>query len=438
MFNILLINKLHGMKTEKHVTMANAEITFSRNILFISLLLLLVKPAFGQPWGSNPAVVERLSKSRSEFNYYEDKVPEYTLPEILVTSEGENLRRPAEWRKVRRGEVLELFRENVYGRVPSTPYRKTFNIVNENRSAMGGAATLRQVDIVIVSDGKELTIKLTMFVPNNVRKPVPLFLLIDNRGPANTDPTRETKSEFWPAEEVIARGYGIAVFYNRDVDPDNFDDFKDGIHGILDRGSRQPDSWGTLAAWAWGASRCMDYFETDTDVDNRKVAVLGHSRGGKTALWAGAEDQRFSLVISNESGCGGAALARRRYGETVDRINSSFPHWFCLNYRKYNNNEDAMPVDMHMLLALIAPRALYVACADEDLWGDPKGSYLALYNSLPVFKLLNTGSDIPETMPPMNQPVISGRMAYHIRNGSHNLLLKDWNWFMDFADQVWK
>ena len=402
------------------------------------IMMLVAVVVSAQGWEANPAVVERLSKSRSEFNYYESKVPEYVLPDVLADSEGEEIVRPKEWTKTRRGEVLGMFRENVFGRIPETNYSKTFTLVNEDRNAMGGEATLKQIDILINSEGKELKIRLTMFIPNNVKKPVPLFLLIDNRGPANTDPARQTRSEFWPAEEVNARGYGIAVFYNADVDPDNFDDFKNGIHGILDRGERKADSWGTLAAWAWGASRCMDYFETDSDVDSKKVAVLGHSRGGKTALWAGAEDQRFSLVISNESGCGGAALARRRLGETVARINSSFPHWFCLNYRQYNNKEDSMPFDMHMLLALIAPRALYVACADEDLWGDPKGSYIALYNALPVYKLLKTGSDMPEVMPPLNAPVSGGKVGFHIRDGGHNLLLKDWNWFMDFADKVWK
>lgn len=394
--------------------------------------------AFGQGWTANPAVVERLSGSRPEFNYYEEKVPSYFLPDILTTEGGRKITRPKEWNLTRRPELIELFRTNVFGRVPSTPYTTRYNVVNEDRNAMGGASTLRQVDIVISSDGRDLKIRLTMFVPNSVRKPVPAFLLIDNRGPANTDPSRNTKSEFWPAEEVIARGYAIAVFYNADVDPDNYDDFRNGIHGVLDRGSRNPDSWGTLAAWAWGASRCMDYFETDKDINIKKVAVLGHSRGGKTALWAGAEDQRFSLVISNESGCGGAALARRRFGETVARINTSFPHWFCLNYRKFNDNENSMPVDMHMLLGLIAPRAVYVACADEDLWGDPKGSYLALQNALPVYSLLKTGSVIPPVMPPLNTPVYGSRVAFHIRDGGHNLLLKDWIWFMDFADKLWK
>ncbi|MFZ0282489.1 MAG: acetylxylan esterase [Bacteroidales bacterium] len=391
-----------------------------------------------KPWQASKETVERLSKSQPDFNYYEEKVPSYKLPDVLTTLNGQNVRNAKMWTQSRRNEILELFRENVFGRIPSTPYSKSFSTMNENKNAMNGSATLKEVKITIISESKSLDIHLTLFVPNKVPKPVPVFLLIDNRGPANTDPTRQVRSEFWPAEEAIARGYAMAVFSNADVDPDNFDDFKNGIHGLLDRGVRQPDSWGTLAAWAWGASRCMDYFETDGDIDKKAVAVVGHSRGGKTALWAGAEDQRFALVVSNESGCGGAALARRRFGETVARINTAFPHWFCLNYKKWANNEDAMPVDMHMLLALTAPRAIYVDCASDDLWGDPRGSYLALYNAVPVFKLFEKGTVIPEAMPPLNKPVTSNRIGFHVRDGGHNMLLKDWNWFMDFADQVFK
>lgn len=389
-------------------------------------------------WKASPETVAKLSKSRPEFNYYEEKVPAYTLPELLVTSSGKKVTTAQEWTKVRRPEILELFRENVFGRVPSTPYTKSFKVVNEDKNAMQGAATLKQVDLTIESEGKSLVIHLILFVPNKVKKPVPAFLLIDNRGPENTDPERKIKSEFWPAEEVIARGYAIAVFSNSDIDPDNFDDFKNGIHGLLDRGVRKPDAWGSLAAWAWGASRCMDYFETDKDINKKKVAVVGHSRGGKTALWAGAEDQRFSLVIGNESGAGGAAIARRRFGETVERINSAFPHWFCTNYSKFGGNEDAMPVDMHMLLALTAPRALYIDCASDDLWGDPRGCYLSLYNALPVFRLFDKNTSVPVLMPPLNKQVIGGKVGFHIRDGVHNMLLKDWNWFMDFADSVWK
>jgi pimeloyl-ACP methyl ester carboxylesterase len=182
----------------------------------------------------------------------------------------------------------------------------------------------------------------------------------------------------------------------------------------------------------------MDYFETDRDINSGKVAVVGHSRGGKTVLWAAAEDQRFAMAVSNESGCGGAALARRKYGETIERINKAFPHWFCTNYRKWSGNEDSMPFDMHMLISLIAPRAVYVTSADEDLWADPRGSYLSLYHSLPVFRLYDTKTILAEQMPPLNKQVKSGKAAYHVRDGAHNMLLKDWNWFMDFGDTVLK
>ena len=410
--------------------------------LIVTLILLLhpfnVLSQAEISWQPSKETVDRLTKNQPEFNYFEEKVPPYKLPEVLSSPKGTKVKNAGTWEKNRRNEILELFRENVYGRVPSTPYEKTFTLINEDKNSMGGAATLKQIDIKIESSGKSLDIHLTLFVPNKVAKPVPAYLLIDNRGPQNTDPTRKLRSEFWPAEEVIARGFAIAVFSNADVDPDNFDEFKNGIHGLLDRGERKPDSWGTIAAWAWGASRCMDYFETDRDINSKKVAVVGHSRGGKTALWAAAEDQRFAMAVSNESGCGGAALARRRYGETVARINSAFPHWFCTNYSKWANNEDSMPVDMHMLISLIAPRAVYVTSASEDLWADPKGSYLSLYHSVPVFKLFEKGMTLPERMPPLNKQITSGKLAYHVRDGAHNLLLRDWNWFMDFGDVVLK
>jgi pimeloyl-ACP methyl ester carboxylesterase len=411
------------------------------NVISTLILVFLSAQAFSQAetsWQPSKETLERLTKNQTEVNYFEEKVPVYKLPEVLVSFEGKQVKDVQMWEETRRNEILELFRTNVYGRVPSTEYTKSFKLINEDKNAMGGTATLRQVDITITSNGNSLDIHLTLFVPNKAVKPVPAFLLIDNRGPQNTDPERKVKSEFWPAEEVIVRGYAIAVFSNADVDPDNFDDFKNGIHGLLDRGERKPDSWGTIAAWAWGASRCLDYFETDKDINSKKVAVVGHSRGGKTALWSAAEDKRFAMAVSNESGCGGAALARRKYGETIARINSAFPHWFCQNYRKWSDNESSMPVDMHMLIALIAPRAVYVTSASEDLWADPRGSYLSLFHSLPVFQLYDTNSILSDKMPPLNRQVIGGRLAYHIRDGAHNMLLKDWNWFMDFGDTILK
>jgi hypothetical protein len=385
-------------------------------------------------WHASKQIVEKLSEKKSGFNYYEEKVPAYKVPDLFTSDNGVKITSEDEWNKIRRPEILELFRKNVYGRVPETVYKKKFTVLSTDKSALDGKATRKNIEISIETAGKSLSFNLALLTPNYSKKPVPVFLLIDPWLADTTGFRFKLKDEYWPVEAAISRGYGMAIFDASRLDPDNFDNFKNGIHGLLDKNSRPDDAWGTIAAWAWGASRCMDYLVTDKDVAKDKVAIVGHSRAGKTALWAGAEDTRFAMVVSNESGAGGAALARRRLGETVARINTAFPHWFCTNYKKYNNNEDSLPVDMHMLLALIAPRALYIDCADQDLWGDPRGSYLSLYYSVPVFKLLGYNSDIPETMPPLNKQVISGKVGFHIRDGVHNLLLKDWNWFMDFAD----
>lgn len=365
-------------------------------------------------------------------------MPAYTLPDPLTTIEGRKVATQEDWQKIRRPEVLELFRKHVYGRVPETSYTTTFRVVNEDPKAMNGSATLRQVDITITRDTNSLVIHVSLFVPNNVPKPVPAFLLICNRSPDNIDPTRQKKSEFWPAEEAVARGYAIAAFHNADVDPDKNDGFKNGVHGLLDGAERPPDAWGTIAAWAWGASRCMDYFQTDRDIARDKVAIIGHSRGGKTALWAGAEDERFALVCSNDSGCGGAALSRRwtKDKETVAKIIKAISYWFCDTFKTYSDRESALPVDQHMLISLIAPRSVYVASADEDLWADPRGEFLSVVHASPVYKLFGKKGLGTTEMPAIGEPVRGNGAAYHIREGKHNLTLVDWNFYMDFADKV--
>lgn len=270
-------------------------------------------------WQADKELVAKQYRHGSDFNYDESKVPDYVLPELLTAKDGSKIRSSKKWEEIRRNEILELFRDNVYGRVPATSYNETFNVVEKDNNALNGTAVYKHIEIAIAKNPDTLIINLLLFTPKR-NEPSPVFLLICNRDKNNIDPTRVHKSPFWPVEEIIAGGYGAAAFFNGDVDPDNYDEFKNGIHGMLDEGRRESCSWGTLAAWAWGAGKCMDYLVTDSDVDKNKVAVLGHSRGGKTALWAGAEDQRFGMVISNESGCGGAALARRKYGETIKRI----------------------------------------------------------------------------------------------------------------------
>lgn len=368
-------------------------------------------------------------------------MPAYTLPDPLLTTGGHKVTSADDWRKIRRPEVLELFRTHVYGRVPATAFRQSFRIVREDPAAMDGAATLRQVEIHIEAKEKSLVINLTLFVPNKRSGPAPTFLLISNRGPENLDPTRKTKSGFWPAEEAIARGYAMAAFRNADVDPDKDDGFKDGIHGLLDGATRAPNAWGTLAAWAWGASRCMDYLVTDQAIAKDKVAVIGHSRGGKTALWAGAEDERFAMACSNDSGCGGAALSRRQLKdkESVAKINMSFPHWFNANFKTYNDRVEALPVDQHMLIALIAPRAVCVGSASEDRWADPRGEFESAVRAGPVYRLFGqSGLGNPSDMPGLDTPLHGAGVHYHIREGSHNLTPADWGFYMDFADKQWR
>jgi hypothetical protein len=365
-------------------------------------------------------------------------MPAYTLPDPLRTKAGQPVTTAAEWTKTRRPETLELFRTHVYGRVPATPYEKSFHVAQEDKAALGGAATLRLVDVRIARGEKSLTIRVHLFTPNKAPRPAPAFLLICNRGPENIDPTRQAKSEFWPVEEGIARGYAMAAFLNADVDPDRHDGFQNGIHGLLDDAPRPPDAWGTIAAWAWGASRVLDYLQTVPEINPREVAVIGHSRGGKTALWAAAEDQRFAIAVSNDSGCGGASLSRRRFAgrEQVARIVSSFPHWFCSNFKDYSEREDDLPLDQHQLMALIAPRPVAVGSAAEDRWADPRGEFLSVVHSAPVYALLGHKGLGTAEMPLIGDAIHGDRAHYHLRPGKHNLILVDWQHYWDFADRV--
>ena len=367
-------------------------------------------------------------------NYDESKVPEYILPDVLKTTTNTVVSNKRIWEKVRRPEVLKLFEDNIYGQMPKSYSDIRYSIINENAAAMNGKARLKQIVIEVFNNNKSVKINLVLFVPNKARKPVPAFLLMNNRGKEITDPTRAIKSDFWPAEMLIDSGYAIAAFQVSDLAPDNKETFVNGVLQLYPGQLTADNGMRAIGAWAWGASRVMDYFEKDADINAKKVAIVGHSRGGKASLWAAAEDQRFAICVTNCSGNTGAALARRQFGERISRINTSFPYWFNTNYKKFNDNEGSLPVDQHMLIALVAPRPVYATNASKDLWADPTGTFLSLKNAEKVFSLYGLRSNLPANPPGINKPVIQSQIAYHNREGEHDLTAYDWSNFIKFAN----
>jgi len=398
-------------------------------------------------------------------NYDEAKIVPFILPELLKTQTGEAVVDAEAWTKIRRPEALALFEQHVFGKTPqATAWGKLkFTVTHVKKDALGGKATRKLIHISLPNHPTWTGMEVMLYTPNGLGKAVPCFVgpsfngnhavstepdvplsirwmrtgkgdgVVDNRA---TEAHRGSESSRWPLEMIVSQGYAVATYYYGDIEPDHAEGWKDGLRAVLSKDGAstewQNGDWGAIGAWAWGLSRIADYLETDADVNAKQLAVIGHSRLGKTSLWAGAQDQRFGVVISNNSGEGGAAIMRRNIGETTAVITKAFPHWFTKTYASYANNEAACPTDSHMLIALAAPRGIYIASAVEDTWADPKGEFLSGLNAEPVFALFGKKGYGVTAQPAIDTPV-GDSISYHIRTGKHDVTTYDWEQYLKFA-----
>jgi len=393
----------------------------------------------------------------------EAKVPPYTLPDPLVCQDGTRVTDVRTWREKRRPELLRLFESEEYGKtLLGKPEAMRFVVREEKKDALGGKATRLRVGILFEGkeDGRQM--ELLVYLPNNAKGPVPVFLGLNFDGNySTTDETdiplpkyyayglyanklvnhtpteagRGIHKAMWQIELALDRGYGVATAAYGEIEPDMDGCWKQGPRGLGPEPGLK--DWGTVGVWAWALSRAVDYLETNPRVDSKRIAVLGFSRLGKTAMWAGAQDERIALVVSNASGAGGVALSKRIFGETVADLMNKFTRWFCPNFRQYAKNEAALPMDQHELAALIAPRPLLITSGTEDLWSDPKGEFLGGLGADPVYRLLGTDGLSQKEQPAPGQ-LVDSRIGYFLRVGRHDVTLEDWQAMLTYADRYFR
>jgi hypothetical protein len=401
-------------------------------------------------------------KNEIEITYDESDIPPYDLPELLINQSGDSILNFDRWNNARRTEILDLFNNEIYGAIPDAEYTISFHEKTLPGTYFQDRAQVRIIDAIVKTDQGADTLNILYIHPAEKRK-VPVFVGLNFGGNHTVDTlggipihqdwvsnsekrqitnnrasaeSRGASAKRWPIQKIIDRGYGVATAYYGSIDPDYDDGFENGFHPLFAdvENGRDRHTGGSISMWAKGMSFIADFLVQDSVADANRLIAIGHSRLGKTALWCGANDTRFSAVISNNSGCGGAALSMRGIGETVERINTSFPHWFNDRFNRYNGKEKKLPVDQHMLLALMAPRPVYVASATEDQWADPHGEFLALQAAVPVYELFGFEQDFPETLPAPNKPW-HGITGYHLRTGKHDITEFDWIMYMNWCDR---
>jgi hypothetical protein len=389
-------------------------------------------------------------------NHDEGKAWYWMLPDPFVLSDGEAVKDARTWMSRRRPEILGLFEREIYGQAPGRPEGESFEVV-EHGEAFGGTAQRKQIVVHLGQGDRKFNVVL--YLPAAAQKPVPVILCFSfyplqwaTQDPAvkmQYDRDLYTRriapgnnpniAKSFHIDWVLAHGYGIAIVYYQEIDPDFAGGLTNGVRaGYLPAGQTNlnPDQWGTIAAWAWGASRAMDYLQTDAQVDGGRVAIMGHSRLGKTALWTGAIDPRFSMVFACSSGRGGASLARRNFGESIGDLAQRYGYQFCGNFQKYAHHEIDMPVDSHELIGLIAPRPIFLATASHDLHYDPMGEWYAAIAAGPIYELLGK-QGLGTVSPPALDSAIMHDIGYHCHSGKHEVTALDWQHILQFADMHW-
>lgn len=380
-------------------------------------------------------------------------------PDVLTMRDGTSVRTLDDWNSKRKPELKQLFQHYMYGYLPEPPSNVKFEVVREKK--LWGGKAVKQEVMIKFGPADADPISMLLVVPANSKSPVPCFVGLNFCGNHNvlddpsiaiptswmrdrcpgckdgraTDEVRGGELENWSVEQTIDRGYAVATYYQGDIDPDK-PDFSDGIHPHYFKPGQTepaPTDWGTIAAWAWGVHRCVDYLVTDSRIANDKIAVFGHSRNGKTALFAAAYDERIALSIPHQAGCGGTSPNRRPVGESVQRINTSFPHWFSDTFAEFNEQVNCLPFDQHCLAALCAPRPVLFSNAVDDTWADPEGQFLMLKLADPVYRLHGVVGLAQQNHPPVGT-LIDSPLGYYIRPGRHSTTPEDWNIFCDFAD----